>query len=41
VNLLSKIFGNGAIAPMLLAGTSLVIGGFCNLLITDPKVTKG
>jgi maltose/moltooligosaccharide transporter len=41
VNLLSKIFGSGAIAPMLLAGTSLVIGGFCNLLITDPKVTKG
>jgi maltose/moltooligosaccharide transporter len=41
VNVLSKIFGNGAIAPMLLAGTSLVIAGLCNLLITDPKVTKG
>lgn len=41
VNTLSKIFGDGAIAPMLLAGTSLVIGGLCNLLITDPKVIKG
>ena len=41
INILSKLFGSGTIAPMLLAGTSLVIGGFCNLLITDPKVTKG
>jgi len=41
VNMLSKLFGSGPIAPMLLAGTSLVIGGLCNLLITDPKVTKG
>ncbi|MGC4040519.1 MAG: MFS transporter [Flavobacterium sp.] len=41
VNILSKIFGDGAIAPMLLAGSSLVIGGLCNFLITDPKVTKG
>ena len=41
VNILSKLFGSGAISPMLLAGTSLIIGGLCNLLITDPKVTKG
>ncbi|NHM06751.1 SLC45 family MFS transporter [Flavobacterium sp. CYK-4] len=41
VNLLSKIFGSGAIAPMLLAGTSLVIAGLSNFLITDPKVIKG
>jgi maltose/moltooligosaccharide transporter len=41
VNLFSKIFGDGAIAPMLLAGSSLVIGGLCNFLITDPKVIKG
>lgn len=41
VNYLSTLFGDGAIAPMLLAGTSLVIGGFCNFLITDPKVTTG
>lgn len=41
VNYLSTLFGDGAIAPMLLAGTSLVIGGLCNFLITDPKVTTG
>jgi len=41
VNTMSRLFGDGAIAPMLLAGSSLIIGGLCNLLITDPKVTKG
>ena len=37
INLISKIFGNTAIAPMTLAGFSLVIGGLCNFLITEKK----
>jgi maltose/moltooligosaccharide transporter len=41
VNILSKLFGDNAIAPMLLAGTSLIIGGLCNFLITDKKVIQG
>ncbi|WP_136668582.1 MFS transporter [Flavobacterium sp. H122] len=41
VNVLSKLFGTSAIAPMFLAGTSLIIGGLCNFLITDEKVIKG
>jgi maltose/moltooligosaccharide transporter len=41
VNTLSKLFGNSAIAPMLLAGTSLVLGGLCNFLITEEKAIKG
>lgn len=41
VNLFSKLFGNGAIAPMLLAGTCLVIGGLCNFIITDKNAIKG
>ena len=41
VNLLSKLFGETAIAPMYLAGTSLVIAGICNLLITDKKSILG
>ena len=41
VNLLSKLFGETAIAPMNLAGTSLVIAGICNLLITDKKSILG
>jgi maltose/moltooligosaccharide transporter len=34
------IFGQEAINAMLLAGTSLIIGGLANFLITDPKVIK-
>lgn len=34
------IFGKEAINAMLLAGTSLIIGGLANFLITDPKVIK-
>jgi len=41
VNSLSKLFGTSAIAPMLLAGTSLVLGGLCNFLITEEKAIKG
>ncbi len=41
VNLLSKVFGDSPIAPMLLAGVSLVIAGLCNLLITDKTVARG
>jgi maltose/moltooligosaccharide transporter len=41
VNLLSKIFGESPIAPMLLAGTSLVIAGLLNLILTDKKITRG
>ncbi len=33
-------FGQEAINAMLLAGTSLIIGGLANFLITDPKVIK-
>ncbi|MFV0304657.1 MAG: MFS transporter [Moheibacter sp.] len=35
VNYLSKLIGNQAISPMLLAGFSLVIAGLCNFLITE------
>jgi maltose/moltooligosaccharide transporter len=38
---LSKIFGDTAIAPMLLAGSSLIIAGLCNFLITEEKAIKG
>lgn len=41
VNLFSKVFGSDPIAPMLLAGVSLVIAGLCNLLITDKSVARG
>jgi maltose/moltooligosaccharide transporter len=41
VNLLSKLFGNSPISPMLLAGSSLVLAGLCNLLIRDKKITHG
>jgi maltose/moltooligosaccharide transporter len=41
VNVLSKVFGDSPIAPMLLAGVSLVIAGLCNLLITDKTVARG
>jgi maltose/moltooligosaccharide transporter len=41
VNTLSKIFGNGPIAPMLLAGSSLVLAGLLNLILTDKQITRG
>lgn len=41
VNVLSKLFGDTAIAPMLLAGTALIIGGLFNFLITDKKIISG
>lgn len=41
VNILSKVFGDSSIAPMLLAGFSLIIAGLSNLLITDKTVARG
>jgi len=41
VNLLSNIFGDGPIAPMLLAGASLVLAGLLNLILTDKQITRG
>ncbi len=41
VNLLSKIFGSSPIAPMLLAGASLVLAGILNLILTDKQITRG
>jgi maltose/moltooligosaccharide transporter len=38
---LSKLFGSSPIAPMLLAGASLIIAGLCNFLITEEKAIKG
>jgi maltose/moltooligosaccharide transporter len=37
INIISKVFGETAIAPMTLAGASLIIGGLCNFLITEKK----
>jgi len=40
VNLLYKlIFGEAVVNTMLLAGSSLIVAGLCNLLITDRSVT--
>ena len=41
INILSPMFGTSPIAPMLLAGTSLLIAGLCNLFITDQKTIRG
>jgi maltose/moltooligosaccharide transporter len=41
VNVLSKIFGSSPIAPMLLAGSSLVLAGILNLILTDKQITRG
>lgn len=41
VNTLAKIFGTSQIAPMLLAGTSLLIAGLLNLILTDKQITRG
>lgn len=40
INLLSGIFGNSSIGPMLLAGCSLLLAGCLNILITDPKAIR-
>lgn len=37
INYISKLFGDTAIAPMTLAGVSLIIAGLCNFLITEKK----
>jgi maltose/moltooligosaccharide transporter len=38
INLFSKlIFGEATINTMLLAGSSLILAGLCNFLITNPK----
>jgi maltose/moltooligosaccharide transporter len=41
VNTLSKIFGDSPIAPMLLAGSSLMLAGLLNLILTDKQITRG
>jgi maltose/moltooligosaccharide transporter len=41
VNFLSKLFGSSPIAPMLLAGSSLVLAGLLNLILTDKQITRG
>ena len=41
VNLLSKLFGDNPIAPMLLAGSSLIVAGLLNLILTDKQITRG
>lgn len=41
VNVLSKLFGSDPIAPMLLAGSSLVLAGLLNLILTDKQITRG
>jgi maltose/moltooligosaccharide transporter len=41
INFLYKLIGAGTINAMILAGISLIIGGFCNFLITDKDVIVG
>lgn len=40
INILSGLFGNSPIGPMLLAGCSLLLAGCLNVLITDPKAIR-
>lgn len=40
INLLSSLFGQGDISPMLLAGTSLILAGLLNVLITNKKAIR-
>ena len=35
INFLSGLLGNKAINSMIVAGSALIIAGFCNLLITN------
>ncbi|WP_299885117.1 MFS transporter [uncultured Lacinutrix sp.] len=37
INYVSKLFGDKTINAMLVAGSSLIIAGFCNFLITNKK----
>ena len=41
INFLYKLIGPAHINAMLLAGISLLIGGLCNLLITDRNAISG
>ena len=41
INFFAQFFGADAIAPMMLAGTALLIAGFCNLFITDQNAIHG
>lgn len=41
INYLYKLIGEAHINAMLLAGISLIIAGFCNLLITDKNAISG
>jgi maltose/moltooligosaccharide transporter len=41
INFFAQFFGSDAIAPMMLAGTALLIAGFCNLFITDQQAIHG
>ncbi len=41
INFLSQFFGESAIAPMLLAGTALLISGFCTIFITEQNAIHG
>jgi maltose/moltooligosaccharide transporter len=41
INFLYKLIGPETINAMILAGISLIIGGFCNFLITDKDVIVG
>jgi maltose/moltooligosaccharide transporter len=41
INFFAQFFGSDAIAPMMLAGSALLIAGFCNLFITDQQAIHG
>ena len=41
INFLSALISESSIAPMILAGLSLIIAGLCNFLITDKKIIIG
>ena len=40
INLLSSLFGQGDISPMLLAGSSLILVGPLNVLITNKNAIR-
>ena len=40
INILSNLFGQQPISSMIIAGTFLIIAGFCNLLITEQNAIK-
>ena len=41
INFLSELISKSSIAPMILAGISLIIAGLCNVFINDRKVIIG